>query len=171
MSDFDPDDRAIISYHKYDTKGNSQIFLARWEENTWNVRPASSWQTRWDFGGNGAILIDILAKPLVILPDGRLVQSWRNKKHGEGTWELDPQTLMVIGDAEIPPSVPKHLMASASNFEGMTVQWIDDINVGTQSDAVQYRLRWETLPFNRDRPRSGPLPEASMLRVYKIQVD
>jgi hypothetical protein len=39
-----------------------------------------------------------------------------------------------------------------------------------QSDrpGVSYRLRWETLPQNRDRPRTGELPEPSMLRVYEL---
>jgi hypothetical protein len=33
---------------------------------------------------------------------------------------------------------------------------------------ANYLLRWETLGPNRDRPREPPLPEPSMLRVYKL---
>jgi hypothetical protein len=30
---FDPSRRAVIHYHNYDKEGNSQIYLARWENN------------------------------------------------------------------------------------------------------------------------------------------
>jgi hypothetical protein len=35
--------------------------------------------------------------------------------------------------------------------------------------GISYLLRWETLGSNRDRPRQGPLPEPSPLRVYEIK--
>jgi hypothetical protein len=33
---------------------------------------------------------------------------------------------------------------------------------------VQYLMRWETLPANRDRPREGQVPAPSPLRLYRL---
>jgi len=163
---FDPAGRAVISYHKYDANGNSQIYLAHWEKNNWLISPVSSWSTRWDFGGHGAIPVDIFAEPLTILSDGRLTQSWRNKTEGKGTWIIDPKTLTAVHTVELIPKVPGPLAEPESDFEGMMVHWADDHSIAERSG---YHLRWETLEYNRDRSRKGPLPEATMLRVYKIQ--
>ena len=38
----------------------------------------------------------------------------------------------------------------------------------SKEEAVRYLLQWETLGPNRDRPRKPPLPEPSMLRLYKL---
>lgn len=166
---FDKAGRPVVIYHKYDSQGDSQIFLARWEKNAWQIRPASSWTTRWEFGGGGAIPCHVAGGPLVTLPDGRLVQSWRNKMHGKGTWQLDPETLKVIGSVDLPPRFPQHLQTPASDFKGMVVRWRGDIGDKIPRDG-KYYLRWETLPVNRDRRRRGPLPEPTMLRVYKFQL-
>jgi len=40
---------------------------------------------------------------------------------------------------------------------------------GTPLSDEEYILRWETLPANRDRPREGPLPPPTTLRLYRIQ--
>lgn len=166
---FDKAGRPVVIYHKYDSQGHSQIFLARWEKNAWRIRPASSWTTRWKFGGHGALPCRVWGGPLVTLPDGRLVQSWHNENHGRGTWQLDPETLKVIGSVKLPPRFPKHLQAPTSDFKGMMVRWSGDIGNKDPSSATKYYLRWETLPVNRDRPRKGPLPKPTMLRVYRLQ--
>jgi hypothetical protein len=163
---FDLENRVVISYHKYDARGNSQIYLARWKNDRWNISPVSSWSSRWDFGGYGAIPIDILAEPLVILPNGRLVQSWRNRKEGKGTWVINTQTLTVVQTLDLLPKVPGHLDKPESEFEGMMVRWTDDSG---KSEGSRYRLRWETLDYNRDKARDGALPEASTLRIYMLQ--
>ncbi len=165
---FDNKGRPVVSYHKYDAKGLSQIYLARWEKNAWKIRQVSSWDTRWEFGGGGCISCEVSAGPLVTLPDGRLVQSWRQKKYGKGTWQLDPKTLKVIGSVSLPPKLPKHLQKPESDIKGMMVRWRNDSGDKDPSGA-KYCLRWETLPVNRDKARKGPLPKPTMLRVYKFK--
>lgn len=175
---FDKAGRPVVIYHKYDSQGHSQVFLARWEKNAWKIRPASSWTTRWKFGGHGSLPLEVSGGPLVTLPDGRLVQSWYNKKHGSGTWQLDPETLRNIGSVELPPRFPKHLQAPTSDFtteyrgwySGMMVRWGGDIGDKDPSGATKYYLRWETLQNVTQSPIQGTLPEPSMLRVYRFQV-
>lgn len=53
---FDQQNRPIISYHKYDTAGNTQIFVARREKSGWRSQQVSNWDNfRWDFGGHGSL--------------------------------------------------------------------------------------------------------------------
>ena len=49
----------------------------------------------------------------------------------------------------------------------MKVRMAGDVGK-SPSESVHYRLKWETLPPNRDRPRQGPLPGPAMLRLYEI---
>ncbi|MDZ7724025.1 MAG: BNR repeat-containing protein [candidate division KSB1 bacterium] len=165
---FDPDGRPVVIYHKYDENGYSQIFLARWKNKKWNIRALSPWMTRWSFRGTGAIECEIKAGPLVMLTDGRLVQSWTHSIQGSGTWELDPETLEVRGSVDLPPRYPVHLQKPESDIEGMTVRWCKDS--GDQpSDNADYVMRWETLPVNRDQPANRSFPENSRLRVYQLK--
>jgi hypothetical protein len=55
-----------------------------------------------------------------------------------------------------------------STWLGMEVRTAADLGSGDNS-KVRYVLRWETLPSNRDRPRSGPLPPPTMLRLYQLE--
>jgi hypothetical protein len=38
-----------------------------------------------------------------------------------------------------------------------------------EEKGIQYLLKWETLPANRDRARPEPWPEPSQLYLYKLQ--
>ena len=164
---FDREHRPIIMYHKYDSDGRSQIFNARWETDAWRIYQTSDWDERWDFGGGGSIKAMVRAQPVQVLPDGRLVQAWRHWKYGGGAWVLDPDTLTPTGPIDPGGKVPKHLGRVRSAFPGMGVRWASDI-AGPRPDGNVFRLRWETLGRNRDKPRTGPLPEPSKLELYEF---
>jgi hypothetical protein len=187
---FDPSRRAVIHYHNYDNNGNSQIYLARWEDDAWAIRQVSRWDYRWDFQGGGSIPVDLGAESIHVLADGRLVQSWSHAKHGSGTWVLDPATLQVTDTIKLPPRYPAELTRPQTKFPGIGVRWAFDLgekpsrvepdaqrpfgpgppsNRGQDArDTRHYVLRWESLGSNRDRPRSGPLPEPTMLTLYSL---
>ncbi len=165
---FDADQRPVITYHKYDGNGRSQIYNARLEGREWKIRQASEWDYRWEFGGGGSVPCEVRGSAVEALPDGSLRQSYRHPKSGSGTWRLDPATLKPVEKVRVPPSRPPELGRLESRFPGMQVNWAHDLGDGG-APGVSYVLRWETLGVNRDRPRTGPLPEPGMLRLYGIK--
>ena len=81
-------------------------------------------------------------------------------------WVLDEATLKPIPGAKPPSrdgSGPRGLGKLDSPFPGMQRKNAGDS--GTPPPGQRYMLTWETLPANRDRPRTGPLPEPVMLRL------
>lgn len=53
---FDPAGRAMITFHKFDAAGNTQIYVARAEAKGWRIAQVSDWQGfRWDFRGGGSL--------------------------------------------------------------------------------------------------------------------
>jgi len=170
---FDAENRPIVSYHKYDAEGNSQIYNARWEEDRWEIYQTSDWDWRWEFGGWGAIPSHVGAGSVRVTEDGFLSQPYRHEKEGSGVWKLDPETLKPAG---VLPSrgweKPGHLRQVDSDFRHadgsrMQVNWSGDL--GGVEGGVEYALRWESLPVNRDRPRDGELPGPSVLMLYKFE--
>jgi len=164
---FDALNRPIITYHKYDEAGNSQIYNARWENGDWKIYQTSDWSYRWEFSGGGAIPCEIRGGPVRPLADGSLSQSYNRTKFGSGVWKLDPETLKPIGQAESASPMPSELKKLESDFPGMRLVVQGDSG-RSDEPGVRYVIRWETLPPNRDRPRKKPLPEPSMLRLYKL---
>ena len=164
---FDALNRPIVTYHKYDEAGNSQIYNARWEDGRWKIYQTSDWSYRWQFSGGGAIPCEIRGGPVRPRPDGLLSQSHNRTKFGSGVWKLDPETLKPISESESTSTMPSELKMLESDFPGMRLVVQGDSG-RSDEPGVRYVIRWETLPPNRDRPRKKPLPEPSMLRLYKL---
>jgi len=158
--------RPIVSYHKFDAAGNTQVYNARFEAGAWRVRQVTEWDYRWEFGGGGSIEFEVRVGGVRAGPDGRLTQSYRHPTHGSGTWMLDEATLKPVGRAPSREArVPKALGSPESKAPGIQVRWHWSEGQGGRP-GVRYALRWETLGRNRDRPRPGPPPQPSMLRLY-----
>jgi len=164
---FDREGRVTISYHKYDEAGQTQPWTARLEQGKWKHYQITDWPYRWDFGGGGSLVFAIGLGPVHRENDGRLTQSFSHVKFGSGTWLIDPKTLQATGQVrrqEMPPEWSR----VAGSFPGLRVRWAND--TGTSDlPGWEYRLRWETLEANRDRPREGALPPPSALRLIKMQ--
>lgn len=61
---FDEQGRPMITYHKFDRAGNTQIFLARYlgksPKKGWELAQISQWKNyRWDFSGGGSLKSEI----------------------------------------------------------------------------------------------------------------
>ncbi len=84
---------------------------------------------------------------------------------------LDEETLLPIPGAKPPPTtiapLPRDITQLRSAFPGMGVR--TDSDSGTPPAGASYRLVWEALGANRDKPRTPPLPEPSMLRVVAVE--
>ena len=165
---FDGPGRPIVTYHRYDAAGNTQIYAARFETSRWNVIQVSDWSGyRWDFGGGGSIPFEVRVGQ--VRPDdaGRLLLDY-GRPGRSGTWLLDPETLKPLGAAPPPPTRRASLGPPTSTFPGMQVRQAGDRG-SAEDKAVRYVLRWESLGPNRDRPREPPLPEASLLQLYRLE--
>lgn len=162
---FDAQNRPIVVYHKYDESGNTQLYNARFEDGAWVVHQTTNWSYRWDFGGGGTLVFEIEVEPVVLQPDGTLTQNYYHAEYGGlGAFRLDPVTLAAVEDIPVPVPYPPDLADVESTTPEMVVRWQTDS--GASPDAgVNYMLRWETLPSNRDQPRDV-IPPATKLRLY-----
>lgn len=165
---FDTQKRPIVTYHKYDANGKTQIYNARREAAGWKVYQTSDWDYRWDFGGGGSIPFEIGLSGVRPEPDGKLSMTYHHAKYGDGTWLLDEKTLRPIAALPARDAYPAALRAAESSFPGMQVHWTGDSGASGEP-GVRYVLHWETLGPNRDQPRTGPLPPPSMLRLYRLR--
>jgi len=165
---FDSKQRPVISYHKYDAAGNTQIYNARLEDGVWKIYQTSDWDYRWNFSGGGSIVFEIHVSPVHVYGDGKLKQGYGHPKYGSGTWLLDETTLKPIGTVEERQGYPKELSVIQSDFPDMRIRRAGDLG-SSGEPGVWYVLQWEALGPNRDRPRQGPIPPPSMLRVVKLK--
>ncbi len=161
---FDTQKHVIITYHKYDSKGYTQLYNARLENGKWNISQTSDWNYKWEIGGTGTLILQVTFGPVIIQPNGALTQSFYHVKNGIGLWELDETTLKPKGDV-ISSLWPKALESPKTN--GMVVHWT--VCSGDISEpSVLYALRWETLPENQDQPRTT-IPAPTQLMIYKFK--
>lgn len=180
---WDSRNRPVITYHKFDEDGNSQIYNARFDEEAgrWHRVQATDWAYRWEpFAGAGAI--PSLANGSIVTPagEGRLHQDVRHDGKHERL-VLDERTLETVARGAPPPSPAwrRHLLKPESSFMvppieplrraggPMSVDLIEDKG-GCDEEGVRYILRQEHAGNNRDQPIPRPWPEPTMLRVYKI---
>ena len=159
---FDAHHRAIVSYHKFDAHGFTQIYNARSENGAWHIVQASDWNYRWEFSGNGSIDFEIRLEGPHPTPEGSLQQSFWHKRNGAGSWRLDDATLQPLG--VVPAKTDDR---AKSEISGMTVNWAEDSGEAPGS-AHRFMLRWETLGNNRDQPRAGEPPTPTMLRLVEL---
>jgi hypothetical protein len=165
---FDLAKRPVLSYHKYDADGHTQVYTARREAQGWIVRRMTDWEYRWDFSGGGSIPFEVRVQGLRV-QGGELVQSWSHVRYGSQAWALDPESLAA--ERRLPdrkPDLPESLRGVRSDFPGMQVQTSGDSG-SSDTPGVRYLLRWETLDRNRDKPREKPWPGPSMLQVVRVQ--
>jgi hypothetical protein len=167
---FDRQGRPVLSYHKYDKAGHSQVYVARFESGKWKVQQVTAWNFRWDFGGGGTLPSTDKAVSVAAVElggAGQLAVRCGAKGAGASIVLLDEQTLRPNGKAAAVSQFPRELTKVTSTFPEMRVNWSFDIGQAPDPSG-RYVLRWETLPANRDKPRTGPLPANGPLVVFKI---
>jgi len=185
---YDAQHRPVIAYHKYDAQGNTQIYVARFENRAWRVRQLSDWSDyRWDFSGGGSIPFEVRIGDLITTDDGLRISC----KYGRGRqeWTLDADTLAPVAETELTAAERREpggarggkqrSRSRATNqginatpprpdFPGLAVRQAGDTGKSGAVDRY-YQLKWYSLGSNRDRPREGPLPTPVMLRVLQYE--
>jgi hypothetical protein len=175
---FDSQKRVIITYHKFDAQGYTQLYNARWEGAQWKIYQTSNWAYRWDFGGTGSLVMEITIGPVVLEPSGALTQSYTHVQYGSGIWQLNEATLQPeanLGTSLWPAGLEQ------PRRTGMVVHWLKNTGLismaGTflnststppRDPSIVYALRWETMPENNDQPRT-PIPAPTPLMLYTFK--
>jgi hypothetical protein len=159
---WDRQNRAVATYHRYNSNNISQIFNTRWENNGWKIYQTSSWTSfKWNLDLEGSLTHDIAATTLSVDENGELVQDYVYPKQKLHRWILNEADLKPTSDKEYaPPESMKELYNLESKFQGMQVNTIRD---------GDYYIKWETMPINQDKERAaGTYPSSSMLRLYNF---
>ncbi len=166
---FDSKQRPMIAYPKYDADGNSQAYLARFEEGRWRIAPLTTWNHRHEFSGGGTLeRYEINLDAVRPASPGELRLRFGHVKFGSGEWVIDEDSLGVLRTEPAPLTVPRSLWKLESKFPGMQIRTATDAEP-SPIPRQRFILRWETLPANRDKPRDKPWPEPSMLRVVELR--
>jgi hypothetical protein len=167
---FDSQHRPMIAYHKSDTNDNMQLYVARLDEGKWMRRVITTWEKPVKFSGGGAMpFIGIRLSMPQRVEQGVWVVGYRHRDYGRGKVAFNETTLRPLASKfkPRPREFPVELGRPEIKFEGIGVRRAPDL--GESGDQnVRYVLTWDVLPPNHDRKRSGPLPPASMLRVFKL---
>jgi hypothetical protein len=174
---FDSQGRVIITYHKFDANGNTQLYNARWEGTRWKLNQVSNWAYRWDFGGLGSLVMKITFGPVVLEPSGVLTQYYYHVQYGTGIWQLDETTLKPesnLGSSLWPATLEQprrsgmvvHWLKS-SGLISMAGTFLNSTSSAPRDSSTVYALRWETMPENQDQPRTViPAPTPLMLYTF-----
>ncbi|MCC6681195.1 MAG: BNR repeat-containing protein [Phycisphaeraceae bacterium] len=168
---FDSQHNVVVTYHKFDADGNTQIYAARIEDGAWKIYQVTDWDVPWSFGGGGSIpfLVHVGRGQWV---DGQgYVLPFSHFKYGSGRLVLDDRTFQIIDTLPAERELPAEAYKLRTNgYEGMQVNVRSDS--GRSNDPnVRYFIRWEAMGANRDKPREGELPKPTMLQVYEIGTD
>ena len=161
---WDARQRPVAAYHRYDTNGLSQLFVARADgRGGWQVRQLSDWHFRWEFPGHGSQVKQVsvgLSEPEA---HGHLLVSYSSRQAGAGRWRLDGETLAVV--EHLPAArraEPESTRQPHGNFPGLEVRTHSD-----EAEGRRWVLRWETLGVNRDLANRDVPPPAE-LRLYEL---
>lgn len=167
---FDSRDRVMVTYHKFDKDGFTQVYTARRENSGWNVYETTQWKDRWDFSGGGTIPMMISIDAPRIWDGGRLYQTYINKYQApyRQMRYLNERTLKQIGapfrilpaDFDIPKV--KHTEDWQVNISGLNIPSV-------KRDGYGWVLRWESAGPNRDRPRDT-IPPPSKLELIELRI-
>jgi hypothetical protein len=172
---FDAQARPIITYHKFDSTeagGYTQLYNARLENGAWVIHKTTNWPARWNFGGTGSLVIQIVFGPVTLNANGQLTQWFSHWLLGKGVLILDPvslQATQTLPDAYWPKALDTAYRVVNSTSTGnplqMQVNWLSVRS--SMNASIVHALRWETWPENADAARTVS-PPAGELKYYRM---
>ena len=164
---FDGDGNVLITYHKYDADGDSQLYAARPDGAAWQISQISDWTGRWSFGGGGTITTDVSMAGSTALDNGDIQVSYR----------CYGKLMAIVVDSSLQPitqitasGLPSEVTTVRGDYPGLRVYTKRDSGhvTGPPTDRGTYLLRWESLPQNLDQPREEWPEEGSVLEVVLL---
>ncbi|MGX1542594.1 BNR repeat-containing protein [Streptomyces adustus] len=164
---FDAQGSVLITYHKYDQAGNSQIYAARPGRTGWEIRRISDWRGRWQFSGHGTLDFEITLLGSEVLTSGDIEVNYL--AHGQPFSIIVNPDLIAVTQRPTSP-LPDRVAAVRGTFVGLKVNVCRDSGDGRGpiSASGTYLLRWESLGANRDRPRHSWPTDGTDLEVILL---
>lgn len=162
----DENQKPVFVYHKYDSNGNLQLYIARRLNNNWTYLKITDWDYRWKFSGGGSIVFEVRLTGFKRRPDGFYEISYYHVKYGTGMLLLDDK-FTVIGSVRKSSPLTERMKAEGT-FPGLSVRTASDEGMNSEK-GTRYILKWETLTSNRDKARPEPWPEPSQLYLIKLK--
>jgi hypothetical protein len=152
---FDSEGRAMIAYHKFDARGDTQIFVARRERDRWHIAQASAWRGfRWDFRGGGSLDMRLSLRGPEPAGDGRIRVSVIRDGVPIDLF-LDAATLRPLGERPGEPALPPGLVDVPAGMQ---------LNIVEDAAGSGIAIAWPTRPPNRDLP-SADIPAPTLLQL------
>lgn len=144
---FDSQGRVLITWHRYDSSGCSQAWIARPEGDHWLIRQMSDWNFRWNFKGMGSIPPEVIisaARP----ENGQLIVSFQLSDGRSGQWHLQEENLAVTETRLLAVNpLPETFYQCRQTFSRQgEVQVVPEL----YRPYPRHFLRWEALPIHRD---------------------
>jgi len=160
---FDSVGRPIVTYHKFDAAGDTQIYLARREATGWRSVQVSRWKGfRWDFGGPGSLAGQVQVGAVRPSGAGQLVvPAIREGRSLELV--VDEASLAFVEERPV-AGLADQMAARYPPPADMRFNVLP-LSIGP---AEAYALAWATRPPNRDRPTED-IPAATTLRLVELQ--
>lgn len=165
---FDKDLKPMISYYKYDAKGDTQIYLRRKTSRGWRQHQVSNWtgsRLELDRQGSLANAIGISDSPR-IAEDGTI----RVRAIRDGTiteWRLDAASNRVLGEQTVTDTLPDIVQQERVRRE-IPLQIVRPKGKGDGRMAdYEWYMTWHAYPPNQDIARDD-IPSPSVLKLIPV---
>ncbi|MBM1106031.1 BNR repeat-containing protein [Aurantibacter crassamenti] len=162
----DDENKPVFAYHKYDSVGNLQFYIAQIKNKKWVYKKITNWDYRWEFSGNGSINTEVQIKNFKKRADNKYEIEYWHIKYGNGTILLNEE-FENIGKVIKSPPFSTGLKIEGT-FPGLEVRTTEDLGDSKEGN-LRFMLKWETINRNRDKPRDKPWPEPSQLYLYQLK--
>ncbi len=166
---FDERGRPMITYHKFDAAGDTEIYVARYEGkgaggNGWHVAQVSPWKGyRWDFGGGGSLNAELFVSGAEPVGNGLLkVPVIRQGQSID--FIIRSSDLSLVEERPV-VSLKDQLSRTMKVPDGMQLNVVTAPGAG---DAL-YALAWAARPPHRDLP-SSDIPDPTTLSFLTLKV-
>ena len=160
---FDRQDRPVIIFSKYTTNATLGIFVSRLEDSRWRTALAKDLGIHAKITGGGSLdkLVWVLTPRME--SDGEFHARYIAERKSYNCIVSDNKLTLEACSHES-QSLTRGLMQTSRDRPGMNVK-VAQVFVGA---TPRYLLRWETLTYNRDKPRNIA-PPPSRLQLFDLR--
>jgi hypothetical protein len=162
---FDSAGRPVITYHKFDAAGDTQVYLARREAGGWRSVPVSRWKGfRWDFGGAGSLAGQVSVGGARPAGAGRLVVPV--VREGRSLELVVDEASLAFVEERPVASLADQMAAKYPPPADMRFNALP-LSIGS---TEAYALAWPTRPPHRDQPTED-IPAPTTLRLLSLKAE